>query len=184
MITTSNSSMKRSGLPNQLLGVGLHTTACSGLSRVRTELFPLLVIPPLAPHPIHSNRQAPRHRHLGNLPPPAHHQVEIFAAPFRNATCRDLDSFDQQEAQHRTLLFRDVPQPSPVPTGIFQGHQSEIARYLVGSSPPTLLERGSRHCHGTSYAQNSYAQNTSPRHPPRFGANRRRKLALWPCFDS
>src|ERR1035438_3608432 len=56
MITTSNSSVKRSGTPNQLLGVGLHTIACSGLSRVRTELSYLLVIPFLAPHPKHLNR--------------------------------------------------------------------------------------------------------------------------------
>src|SRR2546430_1796694 len=39
MITTSNSSVKRSGLPTQLLGVRLHTIACSELARVRTELF-------------------------------------------------------------------------------------------------------------------------------------------------
>ena len=38
MITTSNSSLKRSGLPNQLLDVLLHTIAMSGLARVRTEL--------------------------------------------------------------------------------------------------------------------------------------------------
>jgi len=56
MITTSNSSVKRSGTPNQLLGVGLHTIAMSGLSRVRTELSNLLVIPSLAPHPEHLNR--------------------------------------------------------------------------------------------------------------------------------
>jgi hypothetical protein len=30
--------MRRSGTPNQLLGVLLHTMAISGLSRVRTEL--------------------------------------------------------------------------------------------------------------------------------------------------
>jgi hypothetical protein len=34
MITTSNSSMKRSGLPNQFLDVLLHTIACSELARV------------------------------------------------------------------------------------------------------------------------------------------------------
>jgi len=34
MITTSNSPVKGSGIPNQLLGVGLHTIAISGLSRV------------------------------------------------------------------------------------------------------------------------------------------------------
>src|SRR5271169_3917630 len=51
MITTSDSPVRRSGIPNQLLGVRLHTIACSGLSRVRTELSYLLVIPSLAPHP-------------------------------------------------------------------------------------------------------------------------------------
>ena len=33
-----NSSLKRSGLLNQLLDVLLHTIACSELARVRTEL--------------------------------------------------------------------------------------------------------------------------------------------------
>jgi hypothetical protein len=56
MITTSNSPVRGSGIPNQLLGDRLHTIAISGLSRVRTELFQLLVIPSLAPHPIQTNR--------------------------------------------------------------------------------------------------------------------------------
>jgi hypothetical protein len=34
MITTSNSPVKGSGIPNQLLGAGLHTIGMSGLSRV------------------------------------------------------------------------------------------------------------------------------------------------------
>jgi hypothetical protein len=46
-------------MPNRLLGVRLHTNACSGLSRVRTELLPLHVIPFLAPHPVQTNRQTP-----------------------------------------------------------------------------------------------------------------------------
>ena len=37
--------VKGSGIPNQFLGVLLHTIAMSGLSRVRTELSQLLVIP-------------------------------------------------------------------------------------------------------------------------------------------
>ena len=48
MITTSNSSVKRSGTPNQFLGVLLRTMAMSGLSHVRTELNPLLIVPSLA----------------------------------------------------------------------------------------------------------------------------------------
>src|SRR5205809_7538479 len=41
----SNSLVKGSGTPYQFLGVLVHTMAMSGLSRVRTELFQLLVIP-------------------------------------------------------------------------------------------------------------------------------------------
>jgi len=48
-------------MPNQLLGVLLHTTAIFGLSRVRTELDPLLIVPSLAHHPIQTNRQSPGH---------------------------------------------------------------------------------------------------------------------------
>src|SRR5580692_2802161 len=72
MITTSNSSVKRSGTPNQFLGVLLHTMAISGLSRVRTELFPLLVIPSLVPHPVQTNRQLAGHRDLRDLSSSAH----------------------------------------------------------------------------------------------------------------
>jgi transposase len=56
MIPTSNSSVKRSGTPNQLLDVRLHTIAMSGLSHVRTEFHNLLVIPSLAHHPKQKNR--------------------------------------------------------------------------------------------------------------------------------
>src|SRR6266853_3409281 len=75
MITTSNSSAKRSGLPNQFLDVLLHTIACSELAHVRTEFYNLFVIPSLAPHPVQTNRESPRHGDLGNLPASAHHQV-------------------------------------------------------------------------------------------------------------
>jgi hypothetical protein len=44
-----------SGIPNHFSGDLLHTLAISGLSRVRTELFPLLVVPSLAPHPVQTN---------------------------------------------------------------------------------------------------------------------------------
>src|ERR1700722_13828197 len=79
MITTSNSPVKGSGIPNQLLGDRLHTIAISGLSRVRTELAPLRVIPSLTPHPVQTNRQLAGHGGLGGFPPSPHHQVEILA---------------------------------------------------------------------------------------------------------
>src|SRR5947208_15752677 len=75
MITTSNSSVKRSGIPNQLLGVLLHTMAISGLSRVRTELLQLLVTPFLTHHPEQLNGEPTGHGNLRNLPPPPQHQV-------------------------------------------------------------------------------------------------------------
>ena len=80
-------------MPNQLLGVLLHTLAISGLSRVRTELFQLLVIPSLAPHPVQANRQSPGHGDLGNLPPSPHRQMKVPTAPFRIAAHRDLRRF-------------------------------------------------------------------------------------------
>src|SRR5262249_45619426 len=58
----------------------------------------------------------------------------ILAAPFLHTTYRDLGCLHQQETQHRTPLLGDVSQPSPISAGIFQRHQSEIARYLL----PTL----------------------------------------------
>jgi hypothetical protein len=76
-------------MPYQLLGVQLHTMAMSGLSRVRTELFHLLVIPSLAPHPVQTDRQSTGHVDLGNLSSPPHRQVEKLAPPFRVAAPRD-----------------------------------------------------------------------------------------------
>jgi hypothetical protein len=96
----------------QLLGVQRHTLAISGLSRVRNEFFQLLVIPSLAPHPVHGNRKSPRHGYFGDLPSSPHRQVEILTAPFRVAAHRDLRRFHQQETQQGVALFRDVSQPS------------------------------------------------------------------------
>jgi hypothetical protein len=46
-----------------------HTRAISRLFHVRTELYPLLIIPSLAHHPVQTNRQSPCHGNLGDLPP-------------------------------------------------------------------------------------------------------------------
>src|SRR6516225_7849052 len=83
MSTSSNSSLKRSRTPTQYLGVLLHTMAISGLSCVRTELDPLLIIPFLAHHPVQTNGQPARHSNLGDLSSPPHQQVKVSAAPFR-----------------------------------------------------------------------------------------------------
>src|ERR1700756_13774 len=74
MITTSNSSSyERSRTPNQLLDVRRNTMAIFGLSCVRTELAPLLIIPSLAHHPVQTNRQSARHCDLRRLAPTPHH---------------------------------------------------------------------------------------------------------------
>src|SRR5205085_11206628 len=69
MITTSNSPVKGSGMPNHYGGDLLHTMAMSGLSRVRTELLHFVVVPAAAPHPVQLDCQLARHRHLGDLAP-------------------------------------------------------------------------------------------------------------------
>ena len=123
-------------MPNQLLGVRLHTMAISRLSRVRTELSNLLVVPSLAPHPVQANGEFPRHRDLGDLPSPPQRQMEVLTAPFRQAAHRDLRRFHQQKAQSRTPLLGDVSEPSPLAAGIFPRHQSQIAGHRLAAMKP------------------------------------------------
>src|SRR5438046_9349150 len=118
MITTSNSSLKRSGTPNQLLGVLLHTIAISGLSRVRTESFYLFVVPFLAHHPKQLHGQAAGHSNFRNLPSTPQHQMKIFAAPLQQAAHRHLCRLHQQEAHYRTALLGDVSQAPAIPAGV------------------------------------------------------------------
>src|SRR2546429_6533058 len=89
----SNSLVKGSGTPYQFLGVLVHTIAMSGLSRVRTELFQLLVIPPLAPHPVQPNGESTGHRDLSDLSSSPQRQVEIPVAPLLIAAHRNLRGF-------------------------------------------------------------------------------------------
>src|SRR5579864_5244331 len=56
MITTSNSPVKGSGMPNHYGGDLLHTMAISGRSRVRTELLHFVVVPAVPPHPVQLDR--------------------------------------------------------------------------------------------------------------------------------
>src|SRR5215471_9018297 len=134
MITTSDSPEKGSGTPNQLLGDLLHTIAMSGLSHVRTELLPLLVIPPLAPHPVQANGQLTSHGNFGGLSSSPHQQVVILAAPFWQTAHCNLRRFHQQETHDRTSLFGDVPQAPPIPARLLQRHQSQIAGNLLSAA--------------------------------------------------
>src|SRR5215831_14544203 len=139
MIASSNSPVKRSGLPNRYDGVLFHTMGCSGLARVRTELFQLLIIPLLAPHPVHTDGQSAGHGDLGDLPSSSQGQMEKLAPPFRIAPYRDLGRFYQQETHQPTTLFADMSQPSPFPTGVFLRNQTEIGRDLLATLKPLRL---------------------------------------------
>jgi hypothetical protein len=108
MIASSNSPAKGSRLPKQYLGVLLHTNACSGLARVRTESLPLLVIPLLPPHPVQTNRQSACHGHLGDLPSSSHGQMEELAPPLRFAPYCRLRRFYHEETQQAAALLADM----------------------------------------------------------------------------
>jgi hypothetical protein len=101
--------MKRSGTPNQLLDVLLHTIAMSGLSWVRTELDPLLIVPSLTHHPVQTNSQSPRHGDLGGFPSPSHRQVKVFTAPLGQAA--HCDSAGIVTVLHRFHFGKDGGYP-------------------------------------------------------------------------
>jgi hypothetical protein len=73
--------------------------AISGLSRVRTDLFPMLVVASLAPHPVQTDRKFTGHGYLGDAPFPSHGQVEKLAAPVGVTAHCDLRRFHQQSTQ-------------------------------------------------------------------------------------
>src|SRR6266404_3281497 len=75
MITNSNSPFLGSRIPNHYIDDLLQITAISGLSRVRTELLQLRVIPFLAPHPVQVDGKFSSHRYFRNLPSPSHGQL-------------------------------------------------------------------------------------------------------------
>jgi len=83
MITSSDSPLPwGAGCPINMLGVRLHTMAISGLSRMRSELAHLLIIPSPAPHPVKTNGETTSRGHLCSLASAAHHQMKVLATPF------------------------------------------------------------------------------------------------------
>ena len=109
MITTSNSPVKGSGIPNHYGGDLLHTMAISGLSRVRTELLHFVVVPSPPPHPVQLDRQFPGHRYFRDLSPAPHGEVKELAAgqPDRAATHNRV----------ATQLTEAIEQDGEVPRG-------------------------------------------------------------------
>ena len=92
-------------MPIQWDGVLLHAMSGTELSRVRTECYPLCILPTVPPHPIHPNCQSPSHSYLGDVPLPAHGQVPITSSPVRITTRCRLGCFHQQETHQRTALL-------------------------------------------------------------------------------
>jgi hypothetical protein len=154
MITTSNSPAKGSGIPNHYTGDLPHTTAISGLSRGRTKLFRLTVIPTLTPHPVQLDRQLSGHCYLRDRPFPAHRQVEELAAPLRLSAHRDLRCFHQQEPQQRVGLFADMSEPSPIAAGFLRRNQPYIGGDLLATT------ENARECQSPSSNANAVSTPT------------------------
>jgi hypothetical protein len=129
--------VKRSRTLNHYGGDLLQTMACFGLSRVRTELFRLLVIPSSAPHPMQTNRQSPRHSHSRDLSSSSHRSVGELVAPTRIAAHRHLLL---PPVQYRVALFTEMSQPSSFPAGVFCRYQTEIAGDLLTATSPMFCK--------------------------------------------
>jgi hypothetical protein len=64
-------------MPIQVDGVLLRAMSGSELSRVRTELDPLRILPTVSPHPVQPNRESSGHAHLGDVPLSTHRQAHM-----------------------------------------------------------------------------------------------------------
>ena len=120
-------------MPNQVDGVLLHTMSGTELSRVRTELQRLRILPTISPHPVQPNRQPAAHRHLGNALLPTHRQVHVPTSPVRIGPYRRLRCLHQQEAQQGVALLADVSQPLPAGTGVLARNQPHVAADLLAT---------------------------------------------------
>src|ERR1700689_2658298 len=120
-------------MPIQVDGVLLHAMSGSELSRVRTELDPLRILPIVSPHPVQPHSESSGHGHLGDVPLPTHRQVHVPSSPVRITTRCCLCCFPQQETQKRTALLRDVSQPLMAGTGVLRRNQSDIAANLLAA---------------------------------------------------
>src|SRR5207245_7369854 len=84
----------------------------SELSRVRTELDQLRIIPTVSPHPVQPNTELSGHRHLGNAFLSTQCQVYIPTPPVRIRTHRCLRCFSQQAAHQCVPFPADFSAPS------------------------------------------------------------------------
>ena len=113
-----------------------HAMSASELSRVRTELDQLRIIPTIPPHPVQPNREFPGHRRLGNVLMSSHRQVHIATPPVRVTPGRRLRCFSPQVAQQRVALLAEMSQPLPPGTGVFTRNKPRIAADLLATREP------------------------------------------------
>src|ERR1700689_3631333 len=106
------------------------------LSRVRTELHPLGILPTVPPQPVQPHSESPGHGPLGDVRLPPHCQVHVPSLPVRVTTRCCLSCFDQQETQQRAALLGDAAQPLMTRAGIFRRNQSDIAADLLAAPKP------------------------------------------------
>src|SRR5258708_23927813 len=135
MITTSN-SLCRERDANSLGDAMLHAMPGCELSRVRTELDQLRIVPTVSPHPVQPNTELSGHRHLGNAFLSTHRQVYIPTPPVRIRTHRCLRCFSQQVTQQCVALLADMSQPLSAGTGVFTGNQPNVAADLLPARKP------------------------------------------------
>ena len=86
-------------MPNQVDDALFHAMSGYELSRVRTELDHLRIVPAIAPHPVQPNGKFSGHGYFGNSFFPAHHQVQIPTPPVWVTPCGRLRCLHQQKAQ-------------------------------------------------------------------------------------
>ncbi len=136
MITSSNSLSRGSVMPNQVHGALVHAMSGNELSRVRTELDRLRILPTVPPHPVQPNSKPSGHGHLGDSAFSTHRQMQVPAPSIRITTHGGLCCFHQQKTQQRIALLADVSQPLPSGTGVLRRDQPHITAGLLAAMEP------------------------------------------------
>ena len=76
-------------MPIQVDGVLLHAMSGTELSRVRTELHQLWILPTVPPHPVQLHCESSGHGHFGDVAFAPHRQMQVPSSPVRITThCR------------------------------------------------------------------------------------------------
>jgi hypothetical protein len=142
-------------MPNHVDGVLVHAMSGTELSRVRTELYPLRILPTVPPHPVQPNRQSSGHGHLGNAFLPTHRQMHVPSPPVRFTTRPRLGLLLPARNAKELTLLADVPKPLMAGTGVLARNQSHIAADLLAALEPL---RSSDDQHEGQCRQRSYAR--------------------------